>query len=280
MAATGSPAAAQTPSPIPTPPPAPDKSAYTLVNPTPRELMREMSTDRPDATESPYTVDAGHVQVELSFIDWSRHKEAGVTTRTIPAAPMLVKIGLTNSIDVAIGIDPYTHVRTTDSSGGRETAQGFGDITTRLRVNIFGNDDDGPALAIMPFLTFPTGADGLGSEEVEGGVIIPFGMDLPGGFALGLMAEFDFIRSEADDRYVVDFVHTATIGRDLIGDLAGYIEYAGFANLNHDQPYRAYFHAGLTYALSADIQLDGGVRVGLTDISDDIGLFTGVSFRF
>ena len=42
-----------------------DKSIYTLFHPTPREWMREMSTDRPDQTESPNTVDAGHFQVEL-----------------------------------------------------------------------------------------------------------------------------------------------------------------------------------------------------------------------
>src|SRR5688572_5942243 len=43
----------------------PHKSHYHLFNPTPRAQMREMSTDRPDQTESPYTVDAGHVQVEM-----------------------------------------------------------------------------------------------------------------------------------------------------------------------------------------------------------------------
>lgn len=56
----------------------PDKSSYSLLNPTPRELMREMSTDRPDATESPYTVDAGHFQAELSFFDFSRSDEGRV----------------------------------------------------------------------------------------------------------------------------------------------------------------------------------------------------------
>ena len=43
---------------------APDKSAFTLCNPTPRELWRPMSADRPDVTESPKTVDAGAVQRE------------------------------------------------------------------------------------------------------------------------------------------------------------------------------------------------------------------------
>src|SRR5207247_8308607 len=45
-----------------------DKRHYTLFNPTPRELMREMNTDRPDKTESPYTVDAGHFQVEADVL--------------------------------------------------------------------------------------------------------------------------------------------------------------------------------------------------------------------
>src|SRR5688572_22582399 len=59
-----------------------DKSAYTLFNPTPRELMREMSTDRPDVTESSKTVDAGHVQVELSFGDYVRDEQDGVKSET------------------------------------------------------------------------------------------------------------------------------------------------------------------------------------------------------
>ena len=33
--------------------PSPDKSGYTLFNPTPEEYMREISPDRPDKTEQP-----------------------------------------------------------------------------------------------------------------------------------------------------------------------------------------------------------------------------------
>src|SRR5437764_1052507 len=40
--------------------PAADKSSYTLFNPTPLNLMRDLNPDRPDVTESPFTVDAGH----------------------------------------------------------------------------------------------------------------------------------------------------------------------------------------------------------------------------
>lgn len=48
-----------------------DKRQFTLFNPTPDKLMREMSTDRPDTTESPYTVDAGHFQFELDLAEYA-----------------------------------------------------------------------------------------------------------------------------------------------------------------------------------------------------------------
>ncbi|MFN0010111.1 MAG: transporter [Phycisphaerales bacterium] len=266
--------------------PAPDKSAYTLLNPTPRELMRDLSTDRPDTTESAYTVDAGHVQIELSLVDFTydRHNDDGTTLRAVTVAPMLIKMGLLNNVDLQIGVDPYTREKTGDDAAGTsQTAEGFGDTVVRLKVNLWGNDGPGDvgdtALAIMPFIKFPTAADGLGNGNIEGGLIVPLAVVLPEEFSLGLMAEIDFNRSAADDRYVVDFVHTVTVSRALWGDLGGYVEYAGFVNLNGDEDYRGYFDAGLTYGLTADVQFDVGVRVGLTEAADDVGVFAGVSVR-
>lgn len=94
----------------------------------------------------------------------------------------------------------------------------------------------GTSLAIMPFVSFPTATGGLGSGHTNWGVIIPLGMELPGSSTWSAMIEFDVSRNEADDRTVVDFVHTITLGHAIAGDLNGYIEYAGFANLNHDEP--------------------------------------------
>ena len=52
--------------------PFPDKTQYHLFNPTPNNLLRDLSPDRPDATESPITVDAGRYQVETSLFDYRR----------------------------------------------------------------------------------------------------------------------------------------------------------------------------------------------------------------
>jgi|CXWL01.1.fsa_nt_gi hypothetical protein len=263
--------------------PEPDKSGYTLLSPTPRALMRDMSTDRPDTTESAYTLDAGHVQIEMSFVDFTydRNNQDAPTRRALAVAPMLLKVGLLNNVDLQFGLDPYTREKSTDrATGTAQAVDGFGDTLVRLKVNLWGNDGGETAFALMPFLKFPTAGDDLGNGNIEGGLIAPLAVALPNDFSLGLMAEVDFNRSGADDRYVVDFVHTATLSRDLFADLGGYVEYAGFANLNADEDYRGFFDAGLTYALTPDLQLDAGLRVGLTKAADDIGLFTGISMRF
>src|SRR5437016_7041803 len=96
----------------------PDKSKYNLFNPTPRELMREMSTDRPDKTESPFTVDAGHFQIEADILNYTydRYNPARTDTRveTVKIAPMNLKVGLRNNIDLQLVLETYESVRTHD----------------------------------------------------------------------------------------------------------------------------------------------------------------------
>lgn len=76
------------------------------------------------------------------------------------------------------------------------------------------------------------------------------------------------------------FVHSVSISRDLLGELAAYVEYAGFLNLSDNQDYRGYSNGRFTYGLTSDFQLDCGVRVGLTEATDDLGLFSGISVRY
>jgi hypothetical protein len=253
------------------------KDRFHLFNPTPSQMMREISADRPDVTESAYTVDAGHVQLEMSFIDYSYEDQDGTRTNAFTFAPFNLKVGLLNNMDVQLVVEPYAHIEV--ENGDDETLTGFGDMQLRLKINIWGNDAGNTALAVMPFVVFPTGSDDLSSEQVEGGIIFPFAMNLPGEFTLGLMVEFDFVYDEEDDDYTTDFVYTAALGHDLVGELAGYAEYIGVAPLDGDSDYQALVGSGLTYGLSENVQLDVGVVVGLTDDADDFNAFTGITIR-
>src|SRR5258705_12315085 len=81
-----------------------DKSQYNLFNPAPRELMREMATDRPDRTESPYTVDAGHYQLEIDVFSYALARYNGIPGdqrfEALAIAPINIKAGLLNNMDV------------------------------------------------------------------------------------------------------------------------------------------------------------------------------------
>ncbi len=254
-----------------------DKWQYNLFNPTPRDLMRELSADRPDVTESAYTVDAGHVQLEMSFVDYVYDDEDGTRAHALTVAPFNLKLGLLNNMDIQLVVDPYLYGEI--ENGATETIDGFGDMQLRLKINLWGNDSGNTALAVMPFIQFPTGSDDISSDHVEGGIIFPFAANLPAGFTLGLMAEFDFVYDDEDDDYDTEFVQTAAVGHDIVGDLAGYVEYIGIAPLDGDGDYQALIGSGLTYGLSENAQLDAGIVVGLTDEADDFNVFTGITLR-
>ncbi|QQS07888.1 MAG: transporter [Phycisphaerales bacterium] len=255
----------------------PDAAAFSLWNPVPRDQMRRLSTDRPDATESPFTVDARHYQVEFSFVDYSRDNEGNV--RTLDIAPLLLKAGLTPSIDFQVGLTPYTSQRS-ESGTSRETVDGFGDTIVRVKINLHGNDTGESALAIMPFIKIPTASDGLGNDDLEAGIIVPAAFELAHGFNLGAMLEFDVVRNEADDAYTLDLVHTATIARGLTDTLGLFVEYAGAADTSGESSYRASLNTGMTLGISPDIQLDAGVRIGLTGAAEDLGIFAGMAWRY
>lgn len=256
-----------------------DKWQYHLFNPTPREFMREMSTDRPDTTESPITVDAGHVQIESSFFDFGRTRQGGVTEAVFTYGAMNLKLGLLNNVDIQFVSDAYTEVRTKDhATDSTETVEGFSDLQVRLKINLWGNDGGRTALAFFPFIKIPTGSD-LSNDNVEGGLILPFSVELTERLGLGLMLETDFVYDEESRGYDAEFVHTAVLGFSLTEKWGAFVEYAGVTG-SAAFDYRATAIGGFTYAVTDDLQFDVGARVGLNEAAEDFGAFTGMSIRF
>ncbi len=248
-----------------------DKSQYSLLNPTPREFWRPLSADRPDFTESPYTVDAGAVQLELSFVDYARNGD--VETWTV--APTNLKIGLLNDVDLQFIFVPYVH-----EDDGTQIRDGFGDMQFRLKINMWGNDGGDTAFAFMPFIKIPTASDDLSNDHVEGGLIFPFATDLAEGIGLGLMFETDFVFDTDDGGYDTEFIATGVLGFDTAEKFGLYVEGIGIASTDSDVDFRGILGVGATYGLTENMIFDVGVNVGLIGDADDVNLFTGLTVRF
>jgi hypothetical protein len=132
----------------------------------------------------------------------------------------------------------------------------------------------------MPFVKFPTASDELGNGAVEGGLIVPLGVALSGGWSMGVMAEFDISRDGSGSDYHLELLNSLTFGRKLFGELGAYVEFVSLASTESGSDWIATGNAGFTYAISEDLQLDAGVNVGLTRAADDVNPFVGVSWRF
>jgi hypothetical protein len=255
------------------PPPAvrPDKSGYSILDPTPRALWRPMSPDRPDTTESAYTVDAGAFQIELSVFDYSRNGSEDAWA----VMPLNLKLGLLNNVDIQIVVDPYVRV-----DDGERTRQGFGDLQVRTKINLWGNDGGPTAFAFMPFIQIPTASDEVGSSHVEGGLIVPFAMDLAQGVSLGLMFQTDFVYDPEDAAYDTEFVGTTVLGFDVTDELGLFLEGVGIVSTDPNTDFRGLLGLGATYGFTPDVQLDAGINIGLTGDADDINVFAGLTVRF
>jgi hypothetical protein len=258
-----------------------DKSAYNLFKPTPGNMMRELTPDRPDKTESPYTVDAGHYQLEMSFVEFTKSQSDGVRTETWNVAPVNIKVGLCNKADLQFVFDNYLNVRTKDLTDGTSSTQsGFGDFTMRLKMNLWGNDGGKTAFGILPFIKFPTNSNHIGNNSIEGGVIFPLAVKLPCDWDMGMETAASFQRNTDVNGYHTEFINSVTFGHDIYGKLGGYAEFFSNVSTERGSDWVGTIDIGLTYGLTENIQLDCGVNLGVTHSADDVNAFTGFTVRF
>jgi hypothetical protein len=99
-----------------------DKSLYNLFNPTPTDQMRAFLPDRPNVTDAPYTVDAGHLLVEMGLLEYSLDRYNSEHTRldAFALVDTNVRLGITNYAEVDVLFTAYSYIRTKDEDAGEQ----------------------------------------------------------------------------------------------------------------------------------------------------------------
>ncbi len=262
----------------------PDKSEYHIFNPVPADLLRDLDTDRPDKTNSPRTLDAGHVQFEMGMLGYSydRHNSdlAPVRAEGWTWADSTLRIGLTNWAELQLAIPFYQSNRETDLLK-RETQrnEGIGDLTVIVKMNLWGNDKGETAGGMEFFVKTPTASHGLGNGKVEGGALILLGTKLPGDFDL----EFNTgagVSANDEGGYQADISNSISISHALVGPLSAYVEFFSSVPTRQSIDWEGTVDVGLTCQIGKNLQLDAGSNVGVTRAADDLETFFGVSYRF
>jgi hypothetical protein len=249
---------------------------YSLFRPVPRARLRPMSTDRPDATESAYSVDAGHFQVETDVLRLGRSRfEEQTAQQELALNHANLKLGLTHNVDLQVVVESYT-VQTEGEGDASTRRAGFGDVTLRLKRNLWGNDGGPTAFALMPFVKLPTGRS-CGNGAWEGGIVTPFSVQLPHDFTLGTQFQATLNRDSEAREHFLELAPTLTVGHDLYKTLGGFVEIASAWD-TRGSGWTATLNGGPTLRLGENLQLDTGINLALTR-NTPTTYFLGCSFR-
>ncbi len=246
---------------------------------------------RPLAPEpTPFTIEPGRLAIELDIINFAydRHNPDRANERVRAWEwPLLFRYGVMDDLEIQFGMEVYVRESVRDRDAGtRETADGFGDVTLGLKYNLWGNDDwdrdieGATALALIPYLRLPTNRHGLTSRAVEGGVFVPFAIEDVLGFEIEWTPGFHAIRNSSDDDYEFEWSSLLILNRAIVDGLDGFVEFESFVNSESGEPWVGQLASGLTWDITDNTVLEGGVGFGLTRSADDFSVFLTFVQRF
>lgn len=260
---------------------------YSIFNPTPDERLRPMTTERPSRTDSPYSIDAGQIQIEANIYGFARNDDCHnnsctETKRHTIGGSTNFRIGLTNNTDIQFITDLYQHQTINDRSDSSTIRQqGLGDTTIRLKINVIGNNpSDTFSLAVLPYVTLPTHQDDLGNNEVEGGLGLPFNIAFANNWNIGGMTQFNFISEIDGSGYDIAYANSVIVGKGLTDKLSAYGEYYTYKADQSGAEWENTLGFGSIYQLSKKISVDANLQFGTTNTADDVNLFFGGAYRF
>jgi hypothetical protein len=224
----------------------------------------EISTDRPDVTNSSLVVPAGSLQIEngvnFSARDGGRFVD-GTNTR--------LRLGIAQCFELLVDTPTYfANVRSPGNSG-------FSDVAPALKWQISpipGKVD----LSAVFGVALPSGAAGIAGRGAQPYLQFPWSLELQSGWGLsGMFTEF--IRpSDPASKLVTEA--TFVIEKKVTERTSFFVEYVGDYPVNGSPA--QLLNSGGVYRLSPTQQLDFHVAVGLNHNAPSYIVGIGYSVRF
>ena len=243
---------------------------------------RDYCPARPGLGTPACTIAPGRVSVETGLIGWTRDDSAESRTDTLTLGETLVRVGVSDMVELQAEWTPRIRERVRDRTSGRATTRaGVGDLTLGLKANLRNPDGGGFAVAVQPFVSVPVAPAPGGAGDWAAGMLVPISWDLGGGWSAQVTPEAD-AAADADGRGR-HLAYSAVIGLGfpVAGRLSGTIEYQ---IARDDDPGGATTkHLGSVsfgWLVTPSWQLDMGAVFGLNPAADDVQLYLGISRRF
>lgn len=222
---------------------------------------------RGQVTETPETVQPGRFLLEVDALSLTIDREPGLKYTAFGAASTFLTTGVTSRLDVQVGAQLYL-TQKFDAAGFTERTSGIGDVYVRAKYRFYESNDTYTAVAVLPYVKFPTNSGGVGNDAVEGGVIVPFKTELVGGFDFAAMGELALLRNDNDDGYDSFWFASAYLHRRILKAIGVYGE-AAVAKSSGGAPWAGTVGFGATLAVAERAWWDFAVYRGVSNDAAD-----------
>lgn len=239
----------------------------------------------PLVTDDAGIVDAGHLEVELngSYAHDSEREEGVRVKSDLFDGEIKLTTGLLKNMGVSLAL-PYTFSERGYEDGElASSTEGVGDALFELKYVFF--EQNNLALTLKPTLYLPTGRRSMSEGHWQPGVTLIATKEFAdGAYALhgNFGYEHHFYRTSDKAENRSDLWNASVAGEaELVPKLTGMLDFGVSRNSDTSTSTPlVYGLAGFRYEVNQYLDLDLGVKVGLTRPEDDVAALYGIVLKF
>lgn len=233
----------------------------------------------PLITDDAGTQGKGNHQIEVNGQYDSDKEIDGVSVKTTSGQAVLALIfGMIDSIDLAVEF-PYLWIEEKRDGVPVSNEQGPSDATLGIKWRFF--EKEGLSFAVKPGVSFSTGDDDKGLGAGKAGYHV-FLIGTREAAPWAFHANFGYIRNENrfDEEKNIWHASLATTC-DVVKNLkiSGNIGIERSPDKGADRD-PAFLIAGFIYSVAENLDIDFGVKAGLTQSETDYSMLAGLTYRF
>jgi len=179
-------------------------------------------TDRPGEIENPFTLPVGSLEVVNYLVGANAAAREDVFGGEGSAVFMdtALRVGLTGRLEALVSVDSFL---AENSLQGSRPDYGLGYTTIAAKWNILKDADGDYGVGLAPFVRLPVNQSIGGSARTEVGIVVPFDIDLEGGWEL--QGSTSIARSPEDSGdWSVQWENQVSIDRRVTNRLVAYLE--------------------------------------------------------
>lgn len=221
-----------------------------------------ISTDRPSVANSSFVVPRGYLQAENGLLVTSFQ---GQSVLDLPETNL--RFGLLDKTELRFEVPDYFQALNGSS------VSGFGDMAVGVKHQL-GPIPENFNLAVIAFMSFPTGARNVSSHGYDPGLQLPWALPLSRNWTASGQTAFYWPTAAGKRNFTGET--TFVLDRQFSKAWDAFVEYAG--DFSENTSSRQILHFGSSYKVTPRQQIDFQFAAGMSHAAPHV--FFGVGYSF